>query len=98
MLKIANFIDASKYGAGEPLASGVIGKVFGINIVVSNDFESLKSILWHPSALGFAEQIAPRVQADYDLANLGMRYSIDHLFGVKLLDAGKRNVLIGTAA
>lgn len=97
MLKLTNFIDASKFG-NETIPSGVIGRVFGLNVVVHNDFESLKTMIWHPTALGYAAQFGPRVQSDYDLANLGWRYSIDQLFGVKHLDAGKRAVLLGTAA
>lgn len=97
MLGLSNFIDASKFGS-EVIPNGVIGKVFGLKVVVHNDFESLKSMVWHPSALAFASQFGPRVQSDYDLANLGWRYSIDQLFGVKHLDSGKRAVLIGSAA
>jgi N4-gp56 family major capsid protein len=98
MLKISNFIKAQDYGGGAPLFSGEIGKVFGVRVIVHNDFEDLKSIMWHPSALGYATQIGPRFQSDSDLPNLATRYSLDMLYGVKLLDSGKRNVLIGTAA
>lgn len=97
MLKLTNFIDASKFG-NETIPNGVIGRVYGLNVVVHNDFESLKTMVWHPTALGYASQFGPRVQSDYDLANLAWRYSIDQLFGVDHLDGGKRAVLVGTAA
>lgn len=97
MLKLTNFIDASKFG-NEVIPNGVIGKVFGLKVLVHNDIESLKTLVWHPSALGFARQFGPRVQSDYDLANLGWRYSIDQLFGTAVLDGGKRAVMVGTAA
>ena len=98
MLQLANFIDASKYGAGTPLFSGEIGKVFGVRTVVHNDFEALKSIMWHPESTAYASQMGPRFQNDMDLPNLAQRFSLDSLYGVKTLDLGVRQVMIGTAA
>ena len=36
----------------------------------------------------------PLFRAESDLAHLGTRYSIDTIYGVEALDAGKRNVLV----
>jgi len=96
MLKIANFIDASKYGVGAPIATGEIGRVFGVRVFVHNDINNLKSLMFHPSAAGYATQIGPDFDSQKDLRNLGTRYSIDQLYGTKELDTGKRAVLIGT--
>jgi len=98
MLALANFIDASKYGSNEPRMNGEIGKVFGVRVFVHNDIEDLKSLMFHPSSAGFASQFGPRFQSESDLANLGVRYSMDMLYGASLLDSGKRCVMIGTAA
>lgn len=98
MLGISNFIDASKYGAGTPLATGEIGRVFGVRVLVHNDIEDLKSLMWHPTAAGYATQIGPDFDSDKDLPNLATRYSIDQLYGVKELDTGVRAVMIGTAS
>ena len=98
MLKLSNFIDASKYGAGSPLANGEIGRVFGARVIVSNNIESLKSLMFVDSAVGYADQFGPRFQSDADLANIGRRYSMDQLYGGTILDSGKRSVMIGTAA
>ena len=98
MLQIANFIQADRYGSSEPIMDGEIGKVFGVRVLVHNDVESLKSLMFHPSAVGFAQQLGPRFQSESDLANLGTRYSLDMLYGASLLDSGKRCVMIGTAA
>lgn len=98
MLQIANFIDASKYGAGTPISNGEIGRVFGMPVIVHEDIESLKSLIWHPSAMGYAAQFGPRFQSESDLPNLATRYSLDMLYGVKLKDSGKRCVMLGTAA
>jgi len=97
MLKLANFIDASKYGAGTPIANGEIGKVFGATVVVHNDVADLKSLMFHKSACGYASQLAPRFQVESDLPNLAQRYSLDTLYGTITLDSGKRTYLIGTA-
>lgn len=98
MLKIANFIQAERYGNNEPILNGEIGKVFGVKVLVHTDVEDLKSIMFHKSAIAFAFQQGLKVEKQRDLANLGDRWSLSHLYGVKLLDSGKRNVLIGTAA
>lgn len=98
MLKIANFIQAERYGNNEPILNGEIGRVFGVRVIVHTDCESLKSLMWHPSALGFARQQGLTIESQRDLSQLGTRWSVSHLFGTKLLDSGKRNVLIGTAS
>lgn len=98
MLKLTNFIDASKYGGGTPLVNGEIGKVFGATVVVHNDVEDAKSLMFHNSAVGFADQFGVRFQSESDLSNIGRRYSMDQLYGGSLLDSGKRCVMIGTAA
>lgn len=98
MLGLSNFIDASKYGSAGAISNGEIGRVFGATVIVHNDVESLKSLMFHKTAVGFASQFGPRFQQESDLANLATRYSLDHLYGSKLLDTGKRCVMIGTAA
>lgn len=91
MLKISDFIDASKYGSNQPVVNGEIGQVFGMRVVVHNSF-SAEAVAWHPSAAAFALQQAIRVQKVYDLANLAWRYSLDYIGGFKVLDTGKRCV------
>lgn len=98
MLKIANFIQAERYGNNEPIFNGEIGKVFGVKVIVHTDIEDLKSLMFHKSALGIAFQQGMKIEKQRDLANLGDRWSISHLYGTKLMDSGKRAVLIGTAS
>jgi len=97
MLKLSNFIDASKYGSNQPIMNGEIGKVFGASVIVHSDVESLKSLMFHQSSVGYAAQFGPRFQSEKDLANLATRYSLDSLWGASALDSGKRAVMIGTA-
>ena len=98
LLGITGFIDASQYGSNEPIMNGEIGKIYGVRVLIHNDVEDLKSLMFHPSAAGFASQMGMRYQTEKDLANLATRHSLDNIWGAKLLDAGKRCVMIGTAA
>jgi len=92
LLAIESFIDASKYGSNEPIMNGEIGKIYGMRVIMHTGFSDFMCT-WHPSAVGLAVQNGMRYQTDKDLANLAMRHSIDVLYGVEVLDSGKRNVL-----
>lgn len=95
ILGISNFISANVYGSAAPIQNGVIGKIFGLNVVVTNSTAlttAEKTIAWHPSALAYAHMFPARLQTQYDLKELGTRYNVDILYGVKVLDGGKRNV------
>jgi hypothetical protein len=95
MLKIDNFIDASKYGSAQPVMNGEIGSVFGMKVVLHTYLSSSnKSLFFHPSAAGYAFAQQLRVQNQSDLANLGQRWSLDYLAGASVLDSGKRVVVI----
>lgn len=93
LLNISDFIDASKYGSNDPIMNGEIGKIYGMRVLVHTGLTT-ETLMWHPSAVGIGVQMGARVQSEYDLKELGMRYSIDSLYGVKVLDQGVRNVEI----
>lgn len=93
MLKIANFIEAEKYGSNNPIMNGEIGMVYGMKVIVHTTLAQ-EALAWHPSAVAFALQQGVRVQKDYDLAQLANRYSLDYAGGFAVLDGGKRNVHI----
>ena len=97
MLQIEQFVDASRYGKDSAVLNGEIGMVYGCKVVVHSSIAS-EAVMFHKSAAGFALQMAPRVQRDYDLANLAWRYSVDFLGGFEVLDAGKRTVHITETA
>lgn len=97
ILAISNFVKANEIGTDAVVRNGEIGKLYGFTVIVSSKAEDAKSMAYHKSAFAFARQLAPRIQSFNDVANLAMRWSIDHLYGVKQLDAGKRQVLLGTA-
>lgn len=92
LLNISDFIDASKYGSNEPIMNGEIGKIYGMKVLVNTLFEDFMCT-WHPSAVGFAFQKAVTFDQQKDLANIGVRYSLDYIAGFKVLDTGKRCVM-----
>jgi hypothetical protein len=98
ILLLADFVDADKWieGSANAKLNGMIGRAYGFNILVSNLVNDDEVVFYHKSAVGYATQMAPRLQSDKDLPNLAQRLALDMLFGVKVLDGGKRQVLVGT--
>ena len=100
LLALADFVDADKWASGSESAklNGVIGRVYGFNVVISNVATDDGAVLFHKSHVGFARQMAPRVQSQYQIEHLADRVSLDHIYGAKVLDSGKRGVLLGSAS
>lgn len=89
MLNIQEFIDASRYGSREPIFSGQIGQVYGIPVIKSQLLPGgTEAMMYHREALAIGFQIDPMFLEDDDLPNLATRYSLDQLYGVKVLQGG----------
>lgn len=88
MLNIANFINADQYGSREALLQGEIGRVFGVRVVVSNLLTEDESFMYHKDSTAIGFQSAPDFDSQKDLENLGMRFSLDQLYGIKVLQSG----------
>lgn len=97
LLAISEFVRIDESGSSEALRNGRIGRLFGFDFYMKPDAEDAKSMFFHKTAIAFARQMAPRTLSQMDLENLSMRYSLDHIYGSKILDSGKRAVLMGTA-
>ena len=93
LLAISDFIDASKYGSNSPIMLGEIGMIYGMRVLVHTSITD-QMYVWHPSAVGYAFGQNIELDFDKDLANIGTRYSLDYIFGAKVLDSGKRNVFV----
>lgn len=93
LLAISDFIDASKYGSNSPIMAGEIGMIYGMKVVVHTSVVD-QMCIWHPSACGYAFSQNIELDFDKDLANIGTRYSLDYIFGAKVLDSGKRCVFV----
>lgn len=97
LLSISDFIRADAYGSAGGLVAGEIGRVYGMTVVMSNVFTAARAIVWHKSAVSFAQQLQPEYNTDVDLKNTAKEYLLQHVYGCKVLDSGKRQVLLGSA-
>lgn len=98
LLSIADFVRADAYGSAGGLINGEIGRIYGMTVVMSNVFTAARAYVWHKSAVGFAQQMTPEYSTDVDLKNTAKEYLLQHVYGVEVLDSGKRQVLLGSAA
>ena len=97
LLDIDEFIFANEYGKNPAgIETGILGTLFGVKVFVHEEVDPDKSLMFHPSACAYATQIGPRFQTDYQLDDLAERMSLDMLYGVKVLDGGKRQAVLGT--
>jgi hypothetical protein len=94
ILAISEFVRVDESGGSEALRNGRIGRLFGFDVMMSPLADANATLFYHKSTAVFARQLAPRVQQETNLAHLATRWSIDHIFGVKGLDSGKRIVRI----
>lgn len=99
ILALSDFVDADKWASGSETAkqNGLIGKAYGCKIIVTNVVPAGKAAFYHKSHVAFALQQEPEYDEQKELANLATRISLDHVYGVKTMDLGKRGVLMGSA-
>lgn len=87
--------DAGGGSAGSILATGgskgFMGKLFGIDVYMSNTVSSSGSVccgaIFHKSAAVCAVQQGVRVQSEYSIDALGTKVVADTIYGAKLLDS-----------
>lgn len=92
-----NFWRADAGGNVTPLNEGgergFMGKLFGINVYMSNTISSgggastKSGALFHRSAAVYAVQQDVRVQSQYDIDTLGTKVVADMVYGCKLIDS-----------
>jgi hypothetical protein len=87
MLKIDNFIRTSDYGNSNGVQNGVIGKVFGFNVIVSNLLTANTVYAFSDEAVAVGFQKAPSYseQPDNRYGSMGVRICMDTLVGAKAL-------------
>jgi hypothetical protein len=95
MLKIAEFTRADAYGSSN-IPNGVIGKVYGVPVLVHTGMTSTSSIMFEKSAMAAGFQSGPNYseQGANQYGALSKRVAIDQLFGLKAMQTG----LLGAAA
>ena len=90
-----NFWRADASGDGgvltEGATKGFIGKLFGINVYMSNTVATagtaISGAIFHKSAAVCAVQQDVRVQAEYSIDALGTKVVADMIYGAKLIDS-----------
>ena len=90
-----NFWRSDASGSGTVLTEGAtkgfIGKLFGINVYMSNTVATagtaISGAIFHKSAAVCAVQQDVRVQAEYSIDALGTKVVADMIYGAKLIDS-----------
>lgn len=97
MLNINNFVQAFAYGGQGNIPSGVIGRVFGVPVMVSNAVAPSKCYMYDKSAVAIGFQKGPQ----YDEVKSPQYGSgailaiIDQLYGVKSMFTGQEGAAAG---
>jgi hypothetical protein len=99
MLKIDRFTRAQDYGTGN-IASGVIGRVHGLPVVVYNGMTTGQAIVANKYGLAYGFQLGPQTseQPANQYGATAKRVAVDQLFGAKALqiDAATKYAPIAT--
>ena len=89
---------SSDFVSGQPVASGLIGNLYGVDVYVSSNCEVIETaaennagagpevragLLFHRDAVVMAEQMAVRSQTQYKQEYLSTLYTADTLYGVE---------------
>lgn len=98
LLNITDFVDVSKYGSTAPVMNGELGQLFGMKVLKSTVVTAGRPIVYQSEACILGFQLQPTFASQPDLANLATRYSVDQLYGVKVMQSGKGIVRLGSAS
>lgn len=90
LLNISEFTRVDEAGGSGALRNGEIGKLFGFTWLESSQATSGTVSFYHKSGIVHAKQKELSVDSDKDLPNLADRWSLDMLYGQKLVDSDAR--------
>lgn len=100
LLAVSDFVRVDAINANqvtEGIRPGVVGRIYGYEVFMSQAVTADQHIAFHRSALAYGVQQGVTYDTDKDLPNLATLHSFDQIYGLKGLDAGKRHVIIGKA-
>lgn len=97
LLAIQDFVSVDLYGSTAPVQLGELGRLFGAKVIMSNVFSSAATVIWHPTHNAFAMQANLSFKRQDDLENVAQLFLASQIYGTKVLDSGKRAVLLGSA-
>ena len=99
LLAISDFVHVDRYGAdAQGLRNGELGKLYGAPVIMTNVAADLKTLIYHPSHVALSIQKSTSFETQRDLPNVATEYLMNQIYGSKVLDAGVRGVMLGTAA
>lgn len=93
MLAIDDFVRADAYGTSN-IASGVIGRVYGVPVMVSNLVKAGQALMYDLDGFGlaFQEGVQMSEQKANEYGANSVRVAIDQIFGVGGLELGEQGV------
>lgn len=94
MLLLSDFVRADSYGSPNGLREAELGRIYGFTVLMHNSMTNPNSLFYHKSHVGYATQMQPQFDSDKELKSVSMQYLMHLLYGVLVLDSGKRGVLI----
>lgn len=100
LLSVSDFVRVDAIGANntsEGIRPGVVGRIYGFEVFMSQAVTEDQNIAFHRSALAYGVQQGVTYETDLDLPNLAQLHSFDQIYGLKGLDLGKRHVILGKA-
>ena len=86
------FVRADAGGEGSGLRTGMVGSIYGIDVMMSNTLSTggtattISGAIFHRSSCAIAVQNDVRIQTEYSIDALGQKIVSDVLYGVKRLD------------
>lgn len=92
LLSIADFVRADAYGSANGLMNGELGRIYGFTVLMHTSLAGVDSLAYHKSHAGMAMQIAPEYKTDFDIPKVADQFLLHQLYGVKVMDSGKRGV------
>ena len=94
LLEIADFIRADQYGSSAGLREGELGRIYGTTVMCHTEVATDEAIMYHPTAVGYATQFQARFDRHRNIEKLADEFAMSWLYGVEVLDSGKRQVLL----
>lgn len=92
VLLLSDFVRADSYGSPEGLRNGELGRIYGFTVLMHTELAAAQALFYHSSHAGFAAQLNPEYKTDTDLKSVSDEFLLHQIYGVKVLDSGKRGV------
>jgi N4-gp56 family major capsid protein len=97
LLELDEFVSAEKIAdGGATLRNGMIGRIFGFDVLISSQAEDLKSLFYHKMAAVFGKQIEPSIEYFRDTKKLSDLWSVSALWGAEIMQGGSMIVKKGS--